>query len=1778
MRQSPFDISEDLKETLCQYLETAHNISDPAISRERARLLREVGVVSQRPFVETTPRFKTGAWLRDVSLPRIPEKFPTFVGHGLSTEKFPLYAHQEAALRAAWNADGSPGSLIVATGTGSGKTECFYLPVLADILREAESWSPTQGDEKPGEWRSRSGTWANSRRHETRPAAMRAIVLYPMNALINDQLRRLRQTLDSTESLLWQRRNLNGNVVRFGRYTGQAELPGRPSEDRRRKRWQDYMTNVRSGWENVGEELRASGGWPRPDGAEMLGRWDMQASPPDILVTNYSMLEYMLLRPEEAAMFDQTRAWLASSEDHVVTLVLDEAHSYSGTQGTEVAYLIRRLFERLGAGPGQVRCIATSATLGNAPEDVGRVRGFASELFGQPPQRFSVVQSETQEVSHDLSAPTRQELAAFADFQSKISTRDTTDEEELSEAVSELMASLDVRPAGKPAARELFDALVDHPRVLEVRDKTARQARDIGELSTAVWGGAGDEETRHQATAGILSAGAIARERPDGATPPLLPSRLHLMFRGISGIWACVDQRCPAAPASGEPRPCGKLYAEPRVWCECSARVLEMFHCRTCGLIFLGGLPDSDGRLWPYEPDLESGFQDYDSYQVFAAEDPNLSTARAKDPNLSTARAKNWAEERRSVATTGPATFLDEDARPLWASSERGKYGKVPFTCPRCDARGGANSSIVQAMRSTGPQALRVLMEQSFRNQPPRNVAESREEGQPREPQNKPRWAFKSSNVTAPTRSVIENPNRGRKALIFSDGRQEAATLAVNLTQLHMRDLFRQLLLVVLEKHVRDAGLGEMSVPRLREKIMEFALSRGIDPTLGEDETFWGTHATSPYEASRKAAPLLEAYLRREVADRQVGVERLGLARWVLDFDGENAEDIVPPLEPFDARETVSLIHAVIRILAGYDVLLPGTGDPRDWPPELVAERSRRLIVLERVSDDRTFTWGAGSRNRLTRFLGRVCDVSGLGETKVAWLMERLWDEYLPGVDAVQTASGVRSGWGVPLNRLAIAPVAERIGLCGSCGYLNADAVRDVCVRCAGICRETETASVVERNYYRTVANLALGGDKSPDPFPLRALEHTAQISATKAAARERHFQDKFIPDGAEKEDAKQHRVDMLSVTTTMEMGIDIGDLTTVGLNGTPPNVANYQQRAGRAGRRSDSTATVVTFARSRSHDQYYYSRVEDIVTGRVRVPQVHLINAAIARRHLNSLVLQRFFTEKRRGIGDGENLFGAFGSVGDFLKDVGGGRRELARRLEGGAFRESVLCSARKALPDWHGEIDGWLEELPEAVSNALRGATESADLLGVLVTSGVLPRYAFPVDVVSLWTEEPSRYNRGDEVQRDLQVALSEYAPDAEIVIDGWMHKSAGLYAPYEKDPRYEPDVWLCECRACHHVTVRDYALGQLTWTSCPMCGSDGRDQRAIPAIRPLGFRTDWSAKRERYRGGTRSRSGTSSSAQLNAGETASQGEARLAGRLWINERIGELYSVNRGPSNGFRICPSCGRSLRPGQTQHKRPEGRPPRNCSGRPEGDAALYHSFQSNVVVLGVDLPHSMNASPAEPRGRAAWLSVTAAIIRAAASYLQINSSELAAGIRPWVDFSGRLQAEVFVYDTLPNGAGYASEVAESVESILREARDLAEHCPAECESACYSCLLDYGNQRQHGLIDRRLAVDLLDYVLDGTIPTLSAARKVSAFEKLRGFAPKGAYSLDETTGAARLQLQGRDQEIRCIHSLATKGVDKSIIVDATNVRTAGVSTFSEFDLVRRPFWVWNSMT
>src|SRR5437667_1405728 len=422
---SPFETFAHLKESLASYLETAYKISHPAIYSERGDLLRLGNAIAQEPFIETTPSYPTTRTLRQLvgDIPGVTEELVDLVSFGTPLGRKALLAHQEEALRLAL---GQGKNLVVATGTGSGKTEIFVIPILSRLLRESTGWTPPRGPGQPGAFNARTENWEHSRRHESRQAALRAIILYPMNALVSDQMRRLRRILGSELSEQWQRSKLRGNLIHFGMYTSEAEPTGHWAQPRKPQRWNSYFQEIASVWSTMPENIRSTGGWPRPNGPEMLCRWDMHLAPPDILVTNYSMLEYMLVRPIEAPIFNATARWLREDPSASFTLVLDEAHTYTGARGTEIAHLLRRLKERLdlSADDARFRCIATSASLPASEDAHERVIQFASGLFGEPPSRFSVITTQATIHREPIHAPTLDEMKSFEFFADKFDALD----------------------------------------------------------------------------------------------------------------------------------------------------------------------------------------------------------------------------------------------------------------------------------------------------------------------------------------------------------------------------------------------------------------------------------------------------------------------------------------------------------------------------------------------------------------------------------------------------------------------------------------------------------------------------------------------------------------------------------------------------------------------------------------------------------------------------------------------------------------------------------------------------------------------------------------------------------------------------------------------------------------------------------------------------------------------------------------------------------------------------------------------------------------------------------------------------------------------------------------------------------------------------------------------------------------------------------------------------------------------------------------------------------
>ena len=288
MQFTPSQAAAHLKESIASYIESQYRISHPLVFAERSALLRERGVLAQDPFIEATPAFAPARLLRELEQEypvNIPPGLSRLVEHGVPVDRFPLYTHQEEALLASF---GDAPNLLVATGPGSGKTEAFVIPILARILKEARTWSTSKAPPDDGFFSPDDGTWHHSRRHETRDAGLRAIILYPMNALVNDQMSRLRRVLSLNGSPDWQRHHLDWNLIHFGMYTSLTPPTRGPEQSAKRREFEEYKRHLEEEWESLTEKLRSTGNWPATGGPEMLCRWDMQGAPPDILVTNWS--------------------------------------------------------------------------------------------------------------------------------------------------------------------------------------------------------------------------------------------------------------------------------------------------------------------------------------------------------------------------------------------------------------------------------------------------------------------------------------------------------------------------------------------------------------------------------------------------------------------------------------------------------------------------------------------------------------------------------------------------------------------------------------------------------------------------------------------------------------------------------------------------------------------------------------------------------------------------------------------------------------------------------------------------------------------------------------------------------------------------------------------------------------------------------------------------------------------------------------------------------------------------------------------------------------------------------------------------------------------------------------------------------------------------------------------------------------------------------------------------------------------------------------------------
>jgi len=1686
-RFTPTRLMTRLRRQLTGYIESAYPLSDPILVRTRRKLLEEAKnghLLAQEPYVESTPKYLgfSGGY-QDLGLPEhIANFFFTLseTQQEYAEPKSPrtilypnMYEHQAEAF-SNFIRDGK--DIIVATGTGSGKTECFLVPMLGCLYDEACA---------------RTESFAKS--------GVRTIILYPMNALVNDQLSRLRLLFGDTG--VAKAFHALGDGMRhptFGMYT-------------------EY---------NWSKRLHT-----QPGDRELLTRQEMvkgtgtnPGNSPDILVTNYSMLEYMLMRPFERPIFAQTADWLLGDANQLL-LILDEAHMYRGAKGAEVAFLLRRLQARLGIHdrPDKMRVICTSASLGSSEKALENIRNFAADLTGKKPGTFVTVigKRAVPEVILPVNTDTADILAA-------IDMDHLHAAASLSELQSALTPLFDHLNAPCPHCNgeedllsHLYRVLNDNPIVNILLKETAGTARALSSLAEALFPG---HLHRIKATEVLITLGTIARMQKD--EPGLIPTRIHALFRGLHALYACMNSACTGRQDQpGKVAMLGKLFVEPRICCDaCGSRVFELSSCRSCGSPYLHAYA------------RESSIANLDF--LWGETEGNLSPLQLLPTQP---RYEEATEELRVHLTTGyidrEHTFPDKEVRSLWIFLDSRHQRLLKYErCAMCQPPGTRSRSRIHDFRTKGEQPFTALIDVQFAEQPPQKVDK-------------------------------RLPNRGRKVLVFSDGRQKAARLAPALEYSHARDLFRQVLVLASSELSKQSLLSGME--NLYPAVLWVCNERGINLFPAPDESEFIDHQRRSKGKSLKQLvdDLNHGFLRPtqsyakaifdELTDRYYSLNSLALS----------------------TIEEDPLLRYIFK----------------DFPGEGLSEEEIQIIFRSWVR----------LQLEARRFLPQGADISKLGEgwerpegispNNMAHLFPRPFKEYLRRIFNDENHVNAVEDWfkefvrskGLcrlendlyflqPLGLSLVLKLDAAWLCCKDCGRLHAQTIANICPACLGEVFDADPDYLDARNgYYRQQVQRAMDGS-SLEPFGLITAEHSAQLSGqddqeafSKTEKYELRFQD--IPIGKSSATAQDELpIDVLSCTTTMEVGIDIGTLNGVALRNVPPHVANYQQRAGHAGRRGRSVASVLTYAHGTSHDSYYFENPEKIISGEVQAPIVYIENQQVLRRHINAYLVQRFFHETVKEGSDLFRLFESLGSVEQFLSDnypcslykleewLQRNRNKLEKELE----RWSPVYSfgSGQNIPDVKDTVSSAIEKLVNALHQTLPveeytnreelGGVErevlerrlEESLLTTLIGRAIFPRYAFPTDVVSFWVSRPKR--RGDpaykrnfdyEPQRDLQIALSEYAPGASLTIDKWRFSSAALFSPYAPDVNFILDraQSYTSCPSCGYVSLQETDAFA---ASCPCCGNTELFRQSF--VTPQGFAPDINIKREVDKGQAPEFAGRASRAQLEVQEPPENWDIVLnEGRLAVIAGPRNLVTVNKGIGDrGFIVCPNCGRSepvFGPGYPNSDMFKGAIPRQhhhpleqgvmCDGHATGPFYFGHSFLTDVMLLRVRVAEPVVCSiahTAERSGRPGQVALTSfveALCLAASNTLQIEEGELSGNWCPVLGRDSR-DVHVFLYDLLPGGAGYTKLVKDNLQMVLDETERLLNGCT--CESSCYSCIRHYSNNFLHASLDRVLAYALLKHLRTGSIPDLNGQESEKVLSPL--------IDLLRLQGYATLQDEVRD--------------------------------------------------
>jgi ATP-dependent helicase YprA (DUF1998 family) len=1651
---NPISFTEEVISDFLKYQLSTYRFSDPDLYAQMRKLLNlnetRSSPLLKGPYISLSRVFRQGATLDQLAAAGV-------LHPGIATlSSYPrMYAHQEKAIRAIT----SDKHTIVSTGTGSGKTECFLYPIISRCMKL---------------------------RDEGAPEGIVAVIVYPMNALAEDQRVRLRELLV-------------GTGISFGMYTGNTpEDPVATSK-------QLPPGTSRAAYKAELERMRRD----NPEGLlypseERTSRSEMRdpQTVPRILLTNVKQLEILLTRGKDTSMFAGAR---------LEYLVFDEAHTFTGALGAETAALIRRLRTFCGKEPEDTVCIATSATIADPERGVEAGRDFAARFFGVRRERVELV-GEEYESEHAIWSEALSSTPPPSDPQGILRTilkslgkleNEESDEIALA-ALSGACTTLFGRPTSyKDTWREqLYRDMVrwtvpyqlaekvKYPLSLQTLQGSFKDIRrdPISEEEILAW----------------FALGAAARN--EGR--PLFRPVVHNFVRGIAGAQVTLDPTTskPTLYLSGEDRITSSDTRFPFSVVVCTTCGQHYFKHSVAGLEplsggFGGGHQTLHGQHWDHVPSGDEGTVLYLFDKIRGESDDESEEDEAE---------RSHSAKIRSV--------------PLYVCTECGLLADhEPDTCPSCSRSGcfarvsavlqkDANRGYFQRCVCCGKQGNSLT-------------------GRYREPVREIK-AITAPDIHILAQSMIQNLER-RRLLVFADNRQDAAFQAGWMKDHSRRYRFLNLVQSELKKGPTTLGDLVHNLDELfdRDKMLSFALLREVweyasfndSPTNHRRERNTYIRLQLLRELTRPARDTqgLEAWGRLCVRYRGLDPETQWVRDWAFDL-------VIPPEElvddcslfldklrrsdrcvfdkptklytrfiersdPFVQRGYIPNIDLMPKIVkVRYE-----SNDKKNYTIQLASERGQTAF------SQMARKWGVPSdhfRDFAESFF-RLLVSKGI---LVAADVENKRGNPIPGA----------SGYQVNVESLLLT-YGEQSYRCSTCHQIHSrrsSGMKCVAWNCDGtlLPRETDADDFDLMMLDREVAIL------QPE-------EHSAQVPAAAREKLERDFKDEHyeIPN-------------TLVCTPTLEMGVDIGSLDCILMRNMPPLPANYWQRVGRAGRRH-RIAVDITYARPASFDQAYFKDPLKLLMGMIDPPSFNLRNEKLIEKHAHSAVIGWFRkkaeahdtpADERDKIQEtlassfpsktGDYVFTddridltprSFSALASLINEYRGELLEMLQRtftvtwppedkesvqdeileavLDGMAnaltetvrrLRERIAWAQRElqrissvfndtALYD---PLDRVIESRLKRFLSQMRpsGQMQNADAiseesftLSYLALEGFLPGYGLDTgSILGEYSSGGAGISRALSIRRNPAVALREFAPGNLLYALGSKYIPR-RYHLGDKPPlafNYDPNTstiveeGLVDNSFATPITGQVLSLElQDTEILHYSTISDEEDYRFSMPSTVLGM------SMESHEGGVSYRVGNQEIRSLK------NYQFRL-----IN--LGPGMIIGGSNISGFPICRVCGYSTSPysSDAEKKTFWDRHVQTCQQPHSVPFALHIEDAADVLLwLGFETP--LDA-----------YSTVEAIRKGAAAVLDMEEDDLQLlGLPQDGGYS------MMLYDPMPGGSGLLDQILVKWEAVLKAALSIVEECPSRCETACIDCLYSYRNSQYHRFLDRKKAAEHIGELL-----------------------------------------------------------------------------------------------